>query len=135
MAAKTTLTVTLPNGTKATRTTARAYTHVLAVREGQRWAARTWHGSAELALATTRSYPLAGLLAAGDKDEYRVIPVDGSNDTAPAEVAADGKCSNTRPVPGSYNPRKVTPRGTCADCGAKDVAMTKTMKLRKHEKA
>lgn len=53
---------------------------------------------------------------------------------APAEPVADDKCRNTRPEPGTYNPRLVYVRGTCSACGATDVSMTKLLNLRPHRR-
>lgn len=51
-----------------------------------------------------------------------------------SEAEADGYCLNTVPIPGSYNPRRYQVRGHCATCGATDVSVTQTMKLRKHRR-
>ncbi|QYN17493.1 hypothetical protein [Amycolatopsis sp. DSM 110486] len=55
---------------------------------------------------------------------------------ASAKAASDNVyCENKSAVRGSYNPRLLYPRGTCRDCGATKVSMTKTMNLRKHKRA
>lgn len=51
-----------------------------------------------------------------------------------AEPVDDGKCRNIRPVPGSYKPQRVQVRGTCSECGAVDVSMTRLMNLRPHNR-
>jgi hypothetical protein len=54
---------------------------------------------------------------------------------APAvAVVADDKCRAKWPVPGSYNPRLLYVRGTCRECGATGVSMTKGMNLRAHRR-
>jgi len=51
--------------------------------------------------------------------------------TQAARVAA-GRCELKSAIPGSYNPRLVSPRGDCR-CGARSVSMVrKTMSLRAH---
>lgn len=53
-----TITVTLPDGTTATRTTKRAYTHVIAAMEPNgRWCALAWSGSLSNAQKAAKTWP------------------------------------------------------------------------------
>ena len=49
MSSKRTLTCPLPDGTVATRTTARTYTHVFAIHNAEGWGALAWAGRLDLA--------------------------------------------------------------------------------------
>lgn len=73
---RSTLRVALPDGREATRTTARVYTHMVALwyehsREGWRWDAYSWCGSA--ALAEKRSCEALRNHGAGSKTT--ILPV------------------------------------------------------------
>lgn len=99
------------------------------------------HQSFSCALMHKRSLMLgeADIIPAGEMDAYEPC----SRCCTDAEVAAfvkpapavDGKCTNKVPAAGSYNSRRVSPRGTCPACGAVDVSMVRSsMSLRKHDR-
>jgi len=70
--AKRTLTATLPDGGVATRTTARDYRYVLAVREDGGWGAAQWSSRRDLAEGYITWWKNRG----APFTEYRVVPVN-----------------------------------------------------------
>lgn len=86
MTTKTAYTATLPNGEKATRKSARTYTHLVAARnisydadiEGKRTESADWHvigwcGTAELAQKQASSAQGAVVLNRNDRNAYRMM--------------------------------------------------------------
>jgi hypothetical protein len=81
MAAKTTLTATLPDGVIATRTTARTYTHVVCVqRQDSTWGAVQWAGRYDLAQTYASQY--RGWIAQGVR-EWKAVSIVSVNGTQP----------------------------------------------------
>lgn len=86
--AKPKLTVTLPDGTTATRQTDRPYTYVFVARGGKEntWGAISWHGNAARALAAMTAFlgrAIAGNYERGpgesgyyEPGSAQVLPVD-----------------------------------------------------------
>ena len=98
------------------------------------------HSRQSCALVHKRSLMIGEVSTIADADVASFPPcsyccadeVQGHAEAVKAVRTVAGRCELKNPIPGSYNPRRVSPRGDCR-CGARGVSLVRqTMSLRAH---